>query len=98
MSENKNTRREFLTTAAGLAAASAARPASAAPSPAPQRGRVIGANDRINIGMIGVGGRGSSHVRTLNRRTEMKRRRAHRRHQRYLRQAHRRRTPVGARG
>ncbi len=72
MSQNKNTRREFLTTAAGIAAASAARSASAAASPAPQRGRVIGANDRINIGMIGVGGRGSSHVRTLNRRTEMK--------------------------
>jgi predicted dehydrogenase len=81
MSESKNTRRQFLTTAAGLAAVStagvsAARPASAAPRPAPhpspQRGRVIGANDRINIGMIGVGGRGSSHVRTLNSRIEMK--------------------------
>lgn len=34
--------------------------------------RAAGANDRINIGMIGVGGRGSGHVRTLNRRTEMK--------------------------
>jgi predicted dehydrogenase len=72
MSETKNTRRQFLTTAAGLAAASAARPAGAAPRPAPQRGRVIGANDRINIGMIGVGGRGSSHVRSLNNRIEMK--------------------------
>jgi predicted dehydrogenase len=71
MSEKKNTRRQFLTTAAGLAAVSAAQPASAAPRPLPQ-GRVIGANDRINIGMIGVGGRGSSHVRSLNRRAEMK--------------------------
>ena len=72
MPEKNNTRRQFLKTAAGIAAVSAARPASAAPTPAPQRGRVIGANDRINIGMIGVGGRGSSHVRSLNRRAEMK--------------------------
>jgi predicted dehydrogenase len=72
MSKSKNTRRQFLTTAAGLAAVSAAQPASAAPRPAPQRGRIIGANDRINIGMIGVGGRGSGHVRSLNRRIEMK--------------------------
>ena len=72
MSEKTKTRRDFLTTAAGLAAVSAARPAAAAPRPAPQRGRVIGANDRINIGMIGVGGRGSGHVRSLNRRIEMK--------------------------
>ena len=31
------------------------------------RGRVLGANDRIGVGVIGVGGRGSSHVATVNR-------------------------------
>jgi predicted dehydrogenase len=52
-------RRDFLKTATavgstlGLASAAAARPASKA------SGRVIGANDRIRIGVIGVGGRGS---------------------------------------
>ena len=31
------------------------------------RGRVLGANDRIGIGFIGVGGRGGSHVATIQR-------------------------------
>jgi len=31
------------------------------------RGKVIGANDRIGVGFIGVGGRGSSHVATVQR-------------------------------
>lgn len=31
------------------------------------RGRVLGANDRIGIGFIGVGGRGSTHVATVQR-------------------------------
>lgn len=31
------------------------------------RGRVLGANDRIGIGFIGVGGRGSSHLGTIQR-------------------------------
>jgi len=50
-------RREFLIGSAGLATATsafAARPSSKAAS-----GRVLGANDRINIGVIGCGGRGS---------------------------------------
>ncbi len=61
----KNTRREFLAVSAALAAPGV-RPAMA------QSRRVLGANDRINIGMIGVGGRGRGHVRTLNERIEMK--------------------------
>jgi predicted dehydrogenase len=52
-------RRDFLmtATAANVAArvAAAARPASA---------RIIGANDRINLGFIGVGGRGRGVMRT----------------------------------
>ncbi len=31
------------------------------------RGRVVGANDQIGLGFIGVGGRGSSHVATVRR-------------------------------
>ena len=62
MSSDPSSRREFFGTAvAGLSlaqklAAKAARPAVA---------RVIGANDRINFGMIGVGGMGFGHVRQL---------------------------------
>lgn len=63
----RNTRREFLTVASAGFAAAKPRPVSAQSA-----SRVIGANDRINIGMIGVGGRGLGHVRTLNRRKEMK--------------------------
>src|SRR5687767_15068077 len=47
------TRRTFLSTAAALHPLVAAKPAS----------RVIGANDRINLGFIAVGGRNSGHLR-----------------------------------
>src|SRR5215472_13512854 len=30
--------------------------------------RVLGANDRVNIGVIGVGGRGNYHVKSLSHR------------------------------
>jgi predicted dehydrogenase len=56
MSEiNPVNRRDFMMGAAGLVLAG--RAAAKANKPAPAR--VIGANDRINIGVIGVGGRGS---------------------------------------
>jgi len=60
------TRREFLkktaTAAAVLAAAPVLRPTVYGQAPAP--GRVLGANDRINLGFIGVGGQGmNAHVR-----------------------------------
>jgi len=32
--------------------------------------RVLGANDRVNIGVIGVGGRGNYHVQSLCRRAD----------------------------
>lgn len=48
-------RRNFLQTAAAGAALAAARPALAKTS---NPGRVIGANDRINVAVIGAGGRG----------------------------------------
>lgn len=56
------TRRDFLKAAAATVAASAAAK-STAYSLAPQR--VLGANDRIRIGHVGVGGQGMTHVRLL---------------------------------
>jgi predicted dehydrogenase len=41
--------------------------AAATTFPFVSRGRVLGANDCIGIGFIGVGGRGSSHVATVQR-------------------------------
>lgn len=70
--ENESTsRRDFLRTAVGTAAAVVAAPAAATPvakssvfSIAP--GRVIGANDRIGVGFIGVGVQGyGAHVRLI---------------------------------
>ena len=46
----ENTRRDFIKRTAWGTAAMLAYPSSA---------RVLGANDRIRVGMIGVGGRGS---------------------------------------
>jgi len=56
---SESSRREFLGTAAALAGASAMQAA--------KQGRVVGANDRINLGMIGVGTRGFGHVKSLKR-------------------------------
>ncbi len=55
----KSTRREFLGTAATGAVASTV--AGLAPSLL----RARGANDRIGVGLVGVGGRGMYHVRTI---------------------------------
>ena len=66
MAHDGTTRRSFLTAAAAAASAAGARPLSAQSAR-----RALGANDRINMGMIGVGGRGSGHVRSLNQRMEM---------------------------
>ncbi len=57
------TRREFL----GAGARTTAVAAVAAAFPFVSRGRVVGANDRIGVGFIGVGGRGRSHVSTVQR-------------------------------
>ncbi|MGH9898276.1 MAG: Gfo/Idh/MocA family protein, partial [Pyrinomonadaceae bacterium] len=74
--EKKNDRREFIKRAgAGVAtiAASASRnlfasgaPASTTtglqPLPASSASRILGANDRINIGFVGCGGRMNTHI------------------------------------
>ena len=46
---NKESRRTFLQTAAAAVIATPARP-------------VLGANDRINVGIVGIGGRGRDHI------------------------------------
>jgi hypothetical protein len=56
-------RREFLRASAQAAAAASALSAM----PYVARGQVRGANERLGIGFIGVGGRGSSHVHTVQR-------------------------------
>ena len=61
LSQTQFTRREFIGTAAKVAAVASV--ASLAPYVA--RGRVVGANDTIGVGFIGVGGRGRSHVATV---------------------------------
>jgi len=55
------TRRQFL----GATARASALAAVATAFPFVSRGRVIGANDRIGVGFIGVGGRGGSHIATV---------------------------------
>lgn len=56
-------RREFIRTGAQSAAIAGALLAV----PYVSRARVLGANDRIGVGFIGVGGRGGSHVATVKR-------------------------------
>src|SRR5262245_63739773 len=56
MSHNIN-RRDFFKTTASTGAALGMAPSLAA------QGRVIGSNDRINLGIIGVGARGSGLLR-----------------------------------
>ena len=59
------TRREFIKKTATMAAAIAAAPLlrPTVYGQAPSAGKVLGANDRINVGFIGVGGQGmNAHV------------------------------------
>ena len=52
-------RRDFLKTAGAAGLSLGLANAAFAARGARMSGRVIGANDRINVGVIGVGGRGS---------------------------------------
>ncbi len=63
MSNNSYDRRDFLRHAGTLGAALGTVGSAFAKSSSKASGRIIGANDRINIGVIGVGGRGSSDAR-----------------------------------
>ena len=63
------TRRDFIkktsTAAAVVTAASVFKTPVYGQNQAPSPGRVIGANDRIIVGFIGVGGQGMAHVRSM---------------------------------
>src|SRR5437773_8822874 len=67
-SNSQETRRTFLKKAAAAAAAVSATNLFKTPvygqNQAPSTGRVIGANDRINVAYVGVGGQGMTHVRS----------------------------------
>src|SRR5688572_23900018 len=67
MSTRKSTtRRDFIMqVGAGTVAASAAPRLAASSRPVMQAGRVIGANDRINVGFVGCGGRMNTHIRRV---------------------------------
>jgi predicted dehydrogenase len=80
-SSNGDTRRDFLKKGAIAAAALAASPnlfrqdvhamTPADPMPAAAAGGVVGANERIRVGFIGVGGQGfGTHVRTVAQHAE----------------------------
>lgn len=64
-----DSRRSFIQKTATAAAAVAATNLFKTPvygqNQAPSTGRVIGANDRINVGFVGVGGQGMAHVRSM---------------------------------
>ena len=73
--DRPSTRRNFLArsplAAATLAGAAAARNKTVKPTlPARAAARALGANDRINVGIIGVGGMGTSHLRSFVRQSE----------------------------
>jgi predicted dehydrogenase len=67
---DSTTRRQFLKTVGGAAAGLLAAGLSTRPTTAQAEARVIGANDRILIGHIGVGGMGMAHVRSLKSQRE----------------------------
>ena len=56
---SESNRRDFIKSATGAGIALGMAGTAFAARGAKQSGRVLGANDRINIGVIGVGGRGS---------------------------------------
>ncbi len=62
-------RREFIkksaTAAATVAVATSLKTPVYGQNQAPSTGRVIGANDRIVVGFVGVGGQGMAHVRSI---------------------------------
>jgi predicted dehydrogenase len=71
MSKDACDRRDFLKRTAGVSAGMAfAGNAIAKPSKKLNPSRVIGANDRINLGLIGCGGRGSSDAATFTKFSE----------------------------
>lgn len=73
---DETTRRDFMKqVAAGAIAAAgtvAGTEAIAAQAPATARARILGANDRINVGFVGCGGRMNAHIRRIMERSQDK--------------------------
>ena len=73
---NDPTRRDFIrqVSAGAMAAAGAGATLSGESvtrqAPAVSKGRVIGANDRINVGFVGCGGRMNAHIRRVMERNK----------------------------
>ena len=73
---NDPTRRDFIrqVSAGAMAVAGAGSPLSGEgvtrQAPAVSKGRVIGANDRINVGFVGCGGRMNAHIRRVMERNK----------------------------
>jgi predicted dehydrogenase len=69
--KNNTSRRDFIKQVGAGAVAAAGTAAGTGPAeasrkaPAMAQGRVIGANDRINVGFVGCGGRMNSHIRRV---------------------------------
>ena len=63
---HQQTRRDFvkLLGAGAVVTAAGSRVRGSQVSPAPAKGRIIGANDRINVGFVGCGGRMHTHITT----------------------------------
>src|SRR5688572_17995178 len=74
--QNETTRRDFIKRvgagAVAVAGTAAAGDGLGATRQAPvmAKGRVIGANDRINVGFVGCGGRMNSHIRRVMERSK----------------------------
>jgi predicted dehydrogenase len=64
---DSSTRRDFIKQvgAGAVAAAAVTSDLHARQSTAPARSRAIGANDRINVGFVGCGGRMNAHIRRI---------------------------------
>jgi predicted dehydrogenase len=74
---NSTTRRDFIrqvgvgaAAATGVIAAGAPVGAATRQAPSMAKGRVIGANDRINVGFVGCGGRMNTHIRRVMERNK----------------------------
>jgi predicted dehydrogenase len=74
---NATTRRDFIrqvgvgaAAATGVIAADASLGAATRQAPSMAKGRVIGANDRINVGFVGCGGRMNAHIRRVMERNK----------------------------
>ena len=89
---DETTRRDFIRRV-GVGAVAAAGAVAAVGADAPKRiqtmakGRILGANDRINVGFVGCGGRMNTHIRRVMERSKAAGRRPGGRRQRHLGQA-----------